>query len=330
VISEWQILKWLNRYDDSHLSPSVIVHINKIQASYYSDPEKLSFLNELMQYAHKLLDLPERAEIEINCGLFLYARGMVMDAGRCLRNAQQIYVQNLDLHRQAMTEWLLFIIFHGQDDSLTAYYWAGQARNNLWKLARYWSSKDNRRERWYWEMVLELTSDLMSHVRYVYELLFVFHGKRLSPSAHILREKVEELLMDGNQFEAMQKMEALLKITQTAQDKAENAEAYAFCATVQARLGNLSQAVEWYRTAQIKYLPDSHEFTIVQWMQALCEQAIPGRQTRAAVMMETCIQAVEHLAEKADQQNNQSQRIWYEIIAQAMGQTMKRSVARAN
>jgi len=329
MTSEWQVFGWLNRNSTSHLTADVEQDIRRIRAAHLPESEKILILNSLMSLAHSLPDSLEKAELSATCGILCYSRGLVLDANRCLRDAQKIYSLLLDRHRQAILEWLLFLVFHGQGGYQTASYWSNQTFNNLWKQVKLWNQqRDPRREKWYQERVFEITSRLIVIPLYVYEYLFKFHGSRLSSSALIVRGQIHELIMDRNQNEMIRKMDLLQKITQNGQDSTETAEAYALCGTLQYQMGNIEEAIHLYRLALARYIPNSHEHTFVRWMLALSQLELPARRSQAVIQLEECIGCIHQLAEKADHQNEQTQHIWYDITAEGMRRAMKRVVAR--
>lgn len=329
MISEWQVLGWLNRYGASQLSSEYNNQIRLIRAAHLPEDDKLKILDNLVAIAQTLTNVLERAELEANCGLLYSARGIVLESNRLLRSAENIYKQYMYLHHQAIVEWLLFIVDRGQGNHQPAFYWANEARNNLWKLVKFYNQqKDERKEKWYRELVYELTSNILDTPRYVYEYLFVFRPSRLSSSAAVIKGKIEELLMDGKEEEAHTKMDFLLQITRSALDPTETAEAMAFCGLTEAEIGRPRESISLLRSALSQSVPASHEYIFTRWMLALVQYADSDYRIEAVKNMEECACAVTRLADQADQRNDQKPHLWYEIISEAMRRSMKRMVAK--
>jgi hypothetical protein len=192
----------------------------------------------------------------------------------------------------------------------------------------YNQQKDERKEKWYRELVYELTSNLLETPRYVYEYLFVFRSSRLSSSAAVTKGKIEELLMDGKEEEARVKMEFLKQITRSALDPTETAEALTFCGLIEAEMNRTKESISLLRSALSQSAPASHEYIFTRWMLALVQYAEPDYQIEAVKNMEECACAVTQLADRADQRNDQKPHLWYEIISEAMRRSMKRMVAK--
>ncbi len=328
MISEWQVLGWLNRYSPSQLSTTNAQDVTLIHSSSLPEEEKRRLLDNLMILAVTLANTLEEAELEANCGIFCYARGMMLDAERQLTRAHDRYEECQDEHRMAITEWLLYIYYNSQEDRLQALYWLRRARTRLRKLSKFFAQRsDVHKEKWYREREFDITSDQFVTPRYVFETIVEFQGTRLSTSARIIQEQVQELIKDRKHAEINEKLNILNQITQHALNTSENAEALAYSGLVTEEMGNTEGAIPLLRSAQALYIPESYEYTIVRWMLGLILYSVPERRHQAVTSMERSICSAALLVQRADRQNQQALHVWYELMGEAMRRVMKRMEA---
>ncbi len=334
MISEWQVLDWLNRYSSSQLSPTNAQDIELIRSSSLPEEEKRDLLDNLMSLAGTLANTLEEAEVEANCGVFCYARGMMFEAERSLLRAYLLYEQCQEEHRKIMVEWLLYVYFNSHTDRMQALDWLRQARTGLWNRSRYYAKRkdeheNERKERWYRERVFDITSDQFVTPRYVFETIIEFQGTRLSTAARIIREQIEELLKDRKQEEVNEKLKSLRKITQHALNPAESAEALAYSGLVTGEMDSTKDkdAIRLLRSALALYIPESYEYTIVCWMLGLILYSVPEKQYQAVATMEKCISNAVQLIQRADRQDQQTLHLWYELMGEAMRRVMRRMAA---
>lgn len=326
MISEWQVLGWLNRYDPSCLSALHAQEIGELRS--HNGPKKIfsSRLNQLISYARASGNWMERAEIKLNCGLLCISQNQYLEAGKLLEEAQAEY-DRVDTHRQAIAETLLYIFHNSQEEHLKALLWARSARASLWKMVKFSiQQKDTSSETWYKERMNELTSELFQSPRYVYESIFDLQGSRLSAPAVIYKEKIEEALKDLNHLEVCDKIDKLLMTVQKASNE-EKGEALAYSGMVSAEIGERENAVRHMREAMVHFLPASHEYLMACWMYGLIQASEPKNLADTVKQMEGCIRCANTLKEKADRQNQSVPYAWYTITGEAMRRVLKRTVA---
>lgn len=328
MINEWQVLKWLNRNSHSQLSFEFQNILKQIgPASTLPENKKQMLLNDLMSQAPILPNLAEQAELQFNCALYCYARGNTLDALSLLRCAQQIYQNAVDLHREAMSEWLMFIIQHGQGDHEPASYWANKARTNLWSMVKIsGQQKIAQHEQFYLDRVYDLTTDLFNTPEYVYQFIFEFHGSYLGLSASTIKCKIQELMLDRKHEEACRQMDFLQKKARGTLE--ENAEALAFSGLMRTEIGDLMDACRLYQMALAQILPGSHDSVMIRWILALTQREIPGLKGQSMENMEKCVDQTLELAQWADHQNLQIQHTWYELTSEGMRRITKLTAAK--
>jgi hypothetical protein len=327
MISEWQVLDWLNRYDPSHLLPNQVLEVRALRS--HNGPEKIfaSGLNQLISYARASSDDMERAELLLNCGLLCFSHVQLLNVANLLEEAQRVY-DRVDTHRQAIAEILLYIFYNSQEEHMKALLWARNARANLWKMVKYSvQQKDPSSEAWYKERMNELTSDLFQSPRYVYESIFDLQGSRLSAPAVIIKEKIEELLKDKKITEVHEKIKKLL-VTVQGLSYEEKAEGWIYCGMVCAEIGNNENAIRYLKNAVAHYLPGSHEYLMARWILCLIRASSqPNSLAEIVRQMEDCIHTASLLKEKSDHQNQPVPYAWYTITGEAMRRVLKRTVA---
>ncbi len=327
MISEWQVLDWLNRYDPSRLSANHALEVKALRS--HNGPEKIfaSRLNQLISYARASSNEMERAELLLNCGLLCFSHVQLLNVANLLEEAQRVY-DRIDTHRQAIAEMLLYIFYNSQEEQLKALLWARNARANLWKMVKYsGQQKDPSSESWYKERMNELTSDLFQSPRYVYESIFDLQGSRLSAPAVIIKEKIEELLKDKKVTEVYDKIRKLLVIVQGLSYE-EKAEGWVYCGMVCAEIGDNNNAICYLQKAMAHYIPASHEHLMARWMLSLIRASSEASSLAETVkQMEDCILTASLLKEKADHQNQPVPYAWYTITGEAMRRVLKRTVA---
>jgi len=327
MISEWQVLGWLNRYDLSHLSAKHAQEILSLRSSM--DPERIftNRINQLISYARASIDQLERAEITINCGVLCYAHHQFIDAEKFLVQAQRDY-DRVDVHRQAMAEMILFIVTNSQEEHLKALMWARNARTSLWKRVGFSEQqKDTVSVAWYKELINEITSELFQSPRYVFESIFDLQGSKLSAPATRVKEKIEELLKDQNQMSVCEKISKLLIMVQKSKSCEEKAEALAYCGMVSAEIGDIKNAIEYLRRSKVHYLPDTREYVLARWMLGLIQYREPEYLSDVVYNMEECISSMAVLAKAADHKNEMVPYRWYTITGEAMRRIYRRQIA---
>lgn len=327
MISEWQVLGWLNRYDLTHLTDRHAQEILSLRSSV--DPEKIftNRINQLIGYARASSDRLERAEIILNCGLLCFSHHQFIDAEKFLEQAQRDY-ERVDLHRQAMAEMVLFIVTNSQEEHLRALMWARGARASLWKMVTYSEQqKDTVSTAWYKELINEITGELFQSPRYVFDSFFDLRGSRLSVPASRVKEKIEELLKDQNKISVYEKISKLLIMVQKSKSIEEKAEALAYCGMVSAEIGEIKNAIGYLRQSMVHYLPDTREYVLVRWMLGLIQYREPEYLSDVVYNMEECINSMARLAEIADHKNDMVPYRWFTFTGEAMRRIYRRQIA---
>ncbi len=326
MISEWQVLDWLNRYTITQLTPENQRLFNLIKKDSVPEQEKLKFLDDLINVSTLLQNLLEEAELETACGVASFARERWDDAIRLFTSAHDIYEHVHDLHRQVVVELLQFLACHAQGQELQAIYWADLTRTHLLRLSRTAAQEHKREvERWYRDALIDLMSDLLQVPAYVYEWQFMFHSSLLNPPAQACKERILHLLKTDDFLQVFHELDFLLWISQRTGQAGEFAEALAFRGLIVLKMKKPEEAGYFFKAAMVQSAPGSYEYHLMRWLLGLAQY--PGVQWRyqATENMLACIRAFYELKQKADQQNNASAFTWFDILVEAMQRMVKRT-----
>lgn len=332
MISAYEVVGWLNQFSQTELSQDLLTDIEKIFKAETADDVRTTLLKHLESIVPLLVNPLEQAELIANLGALWYAQGYSPEnpALDFWLAAHEHYQAIADLHRQTIVEWLLYIAYHNQRKTFSAQYWVNEARRNLWRLVEHSRQQlDAEHEKWYREKVFLITSEQIETPRYVYNFLFSFRESRLGDTASVIREQIDQMIVDGKREDAERRAKTLQEITRRSLDSLENAEALAYIGLIFEENRHADQAVQYWKESISLYIQGSHEYTLVAWMLALENYDLRGMEIQSIEMMQACIRQAEALALDANHRNNAIQQIWYQILSEAMRISMKRVVSIA-
>lgn len=327
-----QILEWFNWERSSALSERFSYWVWLIRETSTPDNEKRETAQSVVNMARLLPNPLEQAEVLVHCGIYYIEIGLYDDARRLLLDARNIYELRGDHHHTGVIDWAIYMALHRNGEFQQAYFWAASARNKFTDFIQLRARQSNKlQEKWYRERVLDFTCNLASSPHYIYIWMTEEpRGRKwLRPHAVQIRDQLSAIKNRGSARETYEKMELLLGVCRESMEPCESAEAYAYCGLVEIDRGNRMNAIRLYRSAVSHYRPGSHEQVHARWMLGLAQMESPENHCDGIKNLETCLEDMKQLKTKADQQNKEDDRRWYEAQSEGMLQALNQLLRRA-
>lgn len=313
---------WLN-YEEgaSHLGTSSHFSVWQIHDSKVIEEERNAIIDALVHCTHDFTDPLEKAEVFLNLGVDRYRRKQMDQARQHLEMAQKIYNEQKDRHRQAITDWILFIVRYANLERIRAHGHAHNARALFVELANHFMPLGDEgvsKARWYHVRVKDMTNDLGAIPEEAYEWLTKFEPTKMDASVVQVCANVREAIQQKRFSDAYHKIQTLSDITLRSPDALETAEAQAFCGLSILQMGNPLEAVRYLRSAMACATHSNHRHSSIRWMLGLVLFSIPSERCNGINHLEACLRSFEQLCQQADRQNKQKAVEWYETQLEAM------------
>ena len=207
-----QALNWLNLQSPSEIQQMSRFWIDHIQEPDLTEEEKKDIIRSLANSIRTIVNTHEKAEILANCGAYGYQLGMDQDSLIWLDQAEKFYID--DIHRQAVTNWMQYIIHRAAGRFQRAVEQARHALRLFSDLAdQSLTRKQHDLEGWYRGHLIDMTCDLIDGPEVVFELLFVVPGTFLNTSSAQIKAKLVESLEKGDTETALEDAQLLLGIS---------------------------------------------------------------------------------------------------------------------
>lgn len=321
-------LSWLNWENFSCLSNASRFWVEHFQNDDLDDLERQETITALLQTVPAIADPLEQAEVMTYCAVFLHRLHQEQEAIQTLKRANDVYQYVSDLHRQAVTSWMLYYSLREQGSFPRAFEQGKRARTLMQvKADQYALQRMAQIESWYRARVIDFTVRLVSSPEDMFEWLFEFHGSRLNPAAAQVRERLRDFV-DRRMFpQAEQEIQVLQDITRGGCAVEETGEALACCGIAQWEMGNHMNGLYFFRAALSQYIPESHEYAVLTWILGLGQLTFPNLRARAYNTLLSALDMFERLQIRATRQNQAAQRDWYALHHVAMKRILRQSIA---
>jgi len=319
-----EALAWLNWESPSKLSSNTRFWINRFSIPSLDSLEREEIVQSLERLVHSVLDPFEQAEVLTFCGVYYYFLAHFNEAETSLTNANKLYEYLDDLHRHAVTTWMLYLGQRAEGEYLKAFDNGRRARLHfMQKGVQYRQLGDTTAESWYQARVHDLTVYLIEAPEDMFEWIFEFQGSRLKATASQIRDHLQ-VQIENKEFEQVKDdMDALLEITRLSIDCEETAEALAYCGVAEWLMNRQMSSLYYFRSALAQYLPASHEYAILTWMLGLAESSILHMRAKAIVDLESAIEQFDRLRQQAINDNNIFKREFYTLHHVAMRRVLR-------
>lgn len=330
MIKVQDALSWLN-YEEgrSHLSYSSHFSVWQVTDTKLPDTERDQAAEALLVSINNSTNPLEKAEVNVDLAVYRYTRGHLDQARRLILEAAKIYDERDDCHRQAVAEWIAFIVRYGMLEQIQAHSHARAAREifidrrNIYKMrGKSWETQVN----WYGARIKDMTSDLDTIPEEALEWLDKFEPTKLSTASILMRNSIRELITRKSFTEAYQKIESMRNTTSRSPEVLETAEAQAFCGLSVLQMGNTEASVPFLRAGMASARHASHQHNVIRWMLGLVLFRIRCNRCEGINHLEAGLRGFEGLSKQADRQNKSDVMEWYQTQADAMQNVLKELV----
>ncbi len=321
-----QALSWLNRWSPSEIQPMSRFWINQIEDPNQNEGEKKDTIQVLAGSIRNIVNPLEKAEILVHCGVHGSRLSMVDEAMNWLDQAEKLFIY--DTHRQAVTNWIQYLVYRKVGKFQRAVMFAWRARRHFWQLAdQSLTRKQHEIESWYRGRIIDMTCDLIDSPEVVFELLFEYHGTYMNTSSAQIKAKISEYLENGATEVVLDQMQLLLGISLKAIQAEETGEALAYCGVIHWLFTNRTEALQFLRSALTQFIPGSHEYAFIEWMIGLVLFDLPAERHEAIQRMETSIVHIDGLRQAEVQKNHEIEAKMFEVYHIAMRRVLRTRIS---
>jgi tetratricopeptide (TPR) repeat protein len=319
--SVFEVLPWLNMFDESYLTLVSRPYINQILRKDSNEETVRHFIDNAINLCKVLDDDFHRAEIFVYCGAVECSIGLSEDALLHLQQAERIYSDQYECHRLAVVSWILGIVELETIYKRYGYtYWEQAARlfMNLAEgsrifnfVTRTWHINDAM-QTWYLARYKEMMEDLVCLPEEAFTWLNEFSPSHLSIVARGIKQLALEKLNRSQFTSAYQFIGELQKLSKGSSDYLEVPEIMVECGLLEYEMGNLEGAIKLVDQAVSNYNPGSHQQAVVQWMLGALLWQTPAKISQATTSWEQAISGFSDLAVKAGHSGHLTLRDWYQ------------------
>lgn len=318
-------LNWLNQQSPSEIQQMSRFWINHIQESDLTEEEKKDIILSLASSIRTIGDTHEKAEILANCGAYGFQLGVHQDSLIWLDQAEKLYID--DIHRQAVTNWMQYIVHRADRRFQRAVNQAQRALRLFSDLAdQSVTRKQHELEGWYRGRLIDMTCDLIDAPEVVFELLFVIPGTFFNPSSAQIKAKLVEALEKGDTEKVFDDMQLLMGVSSKTSLPEETGEALGFCGVIHWVLDNQVEATQFFRSAMTQFNPGSHPYVMLRWMLGLALFSRTPEHYEAISQMESSINEIDSLRKKAVQKNQNDEANQYAAYQLAMRRVLRNQI----
>jgi tetratricopeptide (TPR) repeat protein len=302
-----EALSWLNQFESSHLRRTIQSLVKHIK-----DPATPNATRE---------DLMEYPEVLINCAYAKYDQKHLNAARDYAVAAIRTYPEGS--HRLGVARWIIGIIYWKLPNNTLAYSSWYHARDIFNALAeRAVSFKQQRLVDWYHERLNEMNVDLVCTAEEIFTWLDHFEPSHLSTSASQLSKTITDRLERGHFQDVYKLIEDLQTIGRSSSDTLESSEILVESALALYKMGNLNETFTLLKKAIDSFTPLSHYQAVSRWMLGVLQWNMPTQHNQAIINWEKCLDNFDTLALKADHNNKQDRRKWYQEKRSYMEQAL--------
>ena len=321
MISVFEALSWLNKFDQSYLTNVSIPYIRPILRKDSSAEKIRQLINSAINLCRTLNDDFHRAEIFINCGAVECSIGLSEDALPHLEQAERIYSDQYECHRLAVALWISGIVEFDTIYKNNGYANWSQAARLFKRLAqssrtydfvtKTWQINDDM-QNWYLARYKEMMEDLVCLPEEAVTWLNEFGPSHLSAVAKGIRQLAQEKMNRSQFSSAYQFIGELQKLSKGSSDYLEVPEIKVECGLLEYEMGNQEGAIGLVDYAVSYYNPGSHQQAVARWMLGAFLWQTPAKISQATTSWEQAISSFSDLAEKADHSGHLKKVEWYD------------------
>jgi tetratricopeptide (TPR) repeat protein len=325
MIKALEALDWLNQFDRPHLSINNRDCLDSIYRINAKENEVSGGILQIINFSSRSPDPWELPEALLHVGIVELHRGWEEEAEDHLTQAYTFYAP--DSHRRAVAAWILGIAEWRWRNQEPAHYHWSEARKTFEKLVeRHKSHHDLAKKDWYADRVKSMSQDLCGKVPEIVTWLAIFEPLMLSESSREISEILIQKIRRNQIDTANNLLHDLERRSGDQTDYLETPAILVECGKVGWEAGNLYFAAELIERAVARFSPRSHLQAVARWMLGAVQWQISARTEKARRNWERSIEDFEYLALRADLDNRQKRKSWYEETRASMGLALREKI----
>ena len=336
---------WFNHGMVTHLGSTSQPSMNIISSSKMSDPVNESEMIDLINRTRGSDDRLEYPEVMVYCAKVLNDWNCPERALEYLGEADSLYEAEHEDHRQGVVLWMMGILEwkNCRNDKAIAH--CQQARelfeklHTCYRVRTYHDShiptvdyirKENQDwADWYFKKIRTMDLELTATPEEGFSWINAFNYSHLSANSRLYTGAVLKGIEAGEFTRVNSLLTNLLENAHTSQDGMETAEIQAFCGLIKKQMGYTHDSTRLLHSASVQYLPGSHPKAATRWILGMSLFSIPGSSNQAAQQGKTSIEEMEALEMKANHDNLQNRRKWYERRIELMKVVLQNRIAKS-
>lgn len=324
-------LSWFNVFEDTTLRSDV--QMISLQLDSPMTPE--GRLDGLISTATALIpptgNQEELAELFLHAG-FAYARFQDWrSADMYIEKAIRILARKS--HRQGIALWMAGCVAWelSPDGSDALNKW--RSAEEIFAICESAAVKALRNDQaeWYVQRRLEMNAAMISRSIGVYPWLAQVPNadlKVVEPGYYQMLQQLSRALGRQQTAEAWRLIYQLESGSKSITDPAVPPMLLLECGLGAERLGNLTQASEYYRSAAVKFPPEKHWQAVTRWMLGCVLWRVQGMQLQAQQEWTHAMNIFEDLKVRADHANDQTLFLWYADQLPVMREALQEGLQR--
>ena len=308
---------WLNVDDVSHLSASNSISILQIEDKRIPEDYRKSVVRELRRVCESSTNILETLEVKLALAKYSFNEGDLASSKFDLQDAVSRYRPGT--HRLGVSKWMLGILLWRLNENAAAYADWTKSKELFVSLAQQKvRTHDINMVNWYYQRLRSMRLDLVTRAEEAYYWLNIFEQSHLSPTGTDYVKEIRKKIQAKDYPLAYEIGLQLARISQTRTDTLETAEAWVMVGLSAIQMGNPRLAADYLQRGASAYNPWGHHQAVTRWMLGIAQGMVPDLVTQAVKNWMKAIDAFDSLKLKADRDNDQARKDWYESNIEIM------------
>jgi tetratricopeptide (TPR) repeat protein len=323
MIPMTSLLEWLNYNERTHLSASLKLSIYQLNDELIPPSHRNEILSTIRKNGFLLAPSHEKAELQVILGVNSYNEHNFHQAKIDFQNALLCY--SSDLHRLAITKWMLGTVLWKTDENLEAYH--------LWKdtihifdqlAANALKAYNVNIMNWYVDKLYWMRLAIVrTSEESLYSWLNHFKPTNLSLDIRKYTEKLIANINIGDIPLAYEIGRNLASLSTNRIDALETAEVWGIIGFATQHKRYTRQAIDFYKRGISAYPSWSHKQAVIRWMLGIALFDLPDEIHYAVKNWTDAIETFENLRIQAERKDDLNAKIWYETNIKVMKKALE-------
>jgi len=175
---------------------------------------------------------------------------------------------------------------------------------------------------WYYARIDAMRLDLVFTAEEAFYWLNFFENSHLSDPAKSFADEIRRRIQQKDYPLAYEIGRNLSRISHNRLDTNETAEAWVVIGLASLQMGNPRQAMDYLQRGAAAFVPWGHKQAVTRWMLGIAQWLIPEEADQAIRNWTNAIDAFNGLSVKADRENDQFKKDWYDVNISIMGRAL--------